>query len=178
MLTLPTITPLLRRNWRHFTEGSFKCIFSYENVLILIKFALTFIPKCPINNILELVQVMAWHRLGDKPLSEPMIISLTHICVTRRQWISIMACIPSIHIWVLYHCKDGYQCWRIWPIRCWNWIYELKIHVNYLLGFCFITATIMKVVVAAGFGELRNHIFVKGRGQAWILSITPYTTNV
>ena len=31
---------------------------------------------------------MAWHRLGDKPLSEPMMVSLmTHICVTRPQWV-------------------------------------------------------------------------------------------
>ena len=31
-----------------------------------------------------LVQIMAWRRPGDKPLSEPMMLSLlTHICVTR-----------------------------------------------------------------------------------------------
>ena len=29
---------------------------------------------------------MAWHRAGDKPLSEPMMVSLlTNICVTRPQ---------------------------------------------------------------------------------------------
>ena len=32
---------------------------------------------------------MAWHRSGDKPLSEPMVVSLsTHICVTRPQWVN------------------------------------------------------------------------------------------
>ena len=32
---------------------------------------------------------MAWRLLGDKPLSEPMVVSLlTHICVTRPQWIN------------------------------------------------------------------------------------------
>ena len=31
---------------------------------------------------------MAWRRSGDKPLSEPMMVSLlTHICVTRPQWV-------------------------------------------------------------------------------------------
>ena len=31
---------------------------------------------------------MAWRRPGDKPLSEQMMVSLlTHICVTRPQWI-------------------------------------------------------------------------------------------
>ena len=37
---------------------------------------------------------MAWRRLGDKPLSEPMIVSLLmHICVARPQWVnSIKSC--------------------------------------------------------------------------------------
>ena len=53
-----------------------KCIFLNENVVISIKISLKFIPKGPINNIPPLVQIMAWHRPGDKPLSEPMIIIL------------------------------------------------------------------------------------------------------
>ena len=33
---------------------------------------------------------MAWRRPGDKPLSEPMMVSLlTHICVTRPQWVKV-----------------------------------------------------------------------------------------
>ena len=32
--------------------------------------------KGPINNIPALVQIMAWRRPGNKPLSEPMVISL------------------------------------------------------------------------------------------------------
>ena len=33
---------------------------------------------------------MAWRRPGDKPLSEPIVVSLlTHICVTRPQWVNI-----------------------------------------------------------------------------------------
>ena len=46
-----------------------------ENVWILIKISLRFILKGPINNIPALVQIMAWRRPGDKPLSEPMMIS-------------------------------------------------------------------------------------------------------
>ena len=35
---------------------------------------------------------MAWRRPGDKPLSEPMIISLmTNICAKRPQWVSKVA---------------------------------------------------------------------------------------
>ena len=43
---------------------------------ILIKISLKFVPKVPINNIPSLVQIMAWRRPGDKPLSEPMMVSL------------------------------------------------------------------------------------------------------
>ena len=80
-------------NRRHFADDIFKCILLNENVLISIKISLKFIPKGPINNIPALVQIMAWCRPGDKPLSEPMVVSLlTHISVTRPQWVKGMAC--------------------------------------------------------------------------------------
>ena len=51
-----------------------------ENVRISINISLKFVPKGLINNIPALVQIMAWRRPGDKPLSEPMMVSLlTHI---------------------------------------------------------------------------------------------------
>ena len=76
-----------RQNGRHFTDDTFKCIFLNENVWISLKISLKFVPKGPINNIPSLVQIMAWRRPGDKPLSEPMLVSLlTHKCVTRPQW--------------------------------------------------------------------------------------------
>ena len=37
---------------------------------------LIFIPWDLINSIPVLVQIMAWRRLGDKPLSEPMFPNL------------------------------------------------------------------------------------------------------
>ena len=78
-----------RQNGHHFADDTFIRIFLYENVRILIKISLKFVPKGPINNIPALVQVMAWRRSGDKPLSEPMMVSLlTHICVTRPQWVN------------------------------------------------------------------------------------------
>ena len=77
-----------RQNGRHFADDIFKCIFLNGNVRISIKFSLKFVPKDPINSIPALVQIMAWRRPGDKPLSEPMMVSLlTHICVTRPQWV-------------------------------------------------------------------------------------------
>ena len=70
-----------RQNGRRFADETFKCIFLNENVRISIAISLKFVPKGPINNIPALVQIMAWRRSGNKPLSEP-------ICVTRPQWVN------------------------------------------------------------------------------------------
>ena len=80
-----------RQDGRHFPDDIFKCIFGNEKFCTLIKISLKFVRKGAINNIPALVQIMAWRRLGDKPLSEPMMVSLlTHICVTRPQWVKSM----------------------------------------------------------------------------------------
>ena len=88
LFIINTLRP--RQNGRHFPDDIFKWVFLNENVWILINISLKFVPRGPINNIPTLVQVMAWRRPGNKPLSEPMIVRLpTHICVTRPQWVSI-----------------------------------------------------------------------------------------
>ena len=80
----------LRQNGRHSRDGIFKHIFLNENVWILIKISLTLVPKGPINNIPELVQIMAWRHPGAKPLSEPIMVDLPmHICVSRPQWVRL-----------------------------------------------------------------------------------------
>ena len=82
----------LRQNWRHFADDNFKYIFLNENVWIPIRISLKFVPKGPINNIPALVQIMAWRRPGDKPLSEPMMVSLSmHICVARSHWVNSLS---------------------------------------------------------------------------------------
>ena len=77
-----------RQNGRHFPDDIFKCIFLNENVWISIRILSKFVPQGPINIIPSLVQIMAWCRPGDKPLSETMMPRLlTHICVSRSQWV-------------------------------------------------------------------------------------------
>ena len=81
-----------RQNGRHLPDAIFKGTSLNENVWISIEISLKFVRKGPINNIPALVQIMAWHRPGDKPLSEPMMVSLlTHICLTRPQ------CVKEVH---------------------------------------------------------------------------------
>ena len=78
-----------RQDGRHFPDDILKCIFLNENVWILLRISLKCVRKVRSNNIPSLVQIMAWRRPGDKPLSETMMVSLlTHICVTRPQWVN------------------------------------------------------------------------------------------
>ena len=85
-----TTTLRPRQNGRHFPDDIFKWIFVNEIIWISIKISLRFVPRGRINNIPALVQIMAWRRPGDKPLSEPMMVSsLTHKCVTRPQWVNM-----------------------------------------------------------------------------------------
>ena len=62
-----------RPNRRHFAGDIFKCNFENEN------------------------------GPGDKPLSEPMMVSLLmHICVTRPQWVK--QCSHTVNIQIFYKC--------------------------------------------------------------------------
>ena len=65
MLSFNTLRPI--QNELHFADAIFRSIFLNENILILIKISLKFVPKGPVNNIPALVQKTAWRRPGDKP---------------------------------------------------------------------------------------------------------------
>ena len=116
-----------RQNGRHFADDIFKCIFLNENIWIPIKISLKFVPKGSINNILALVQIMAWRRPGDKALSEPMmIISLMHIYSTWPQWVKSNFCAITYDA---TYCFNLTSCvhWWIMPyvvcisLKCWPW---------------------------------------------------------
>ena len=118
---LNTLRP--RQDGRHFPDDILKCIFLNENVWTLITISLKFVLKGPNNNIPALVQIKAWRRPGDKPLSEPMMVRLpTHICVTRPQWVN--NCIQSFNLWTsfwmfIYEYNYG------WFINIWHFEYSL-----------------------------------------------------
>ena len=96
-----------RQNGRCNTDDTFKCIFLNENVWIPTKISLKFVPRGPINDISVLVQIMAWRRPGDKPLSELMMVSLlTHICVTRPQGANIHIAYTRMPEWSGRHSAD------------------------------------------------------------------------
>ena len=54
-------------------DDIFNCIFLNENDRIPTQISLKYVPRSPIDNKPALVQVMAWHRTGYKPLPGPMM---------------------------------------------------------------------------------------------------------
>ena len=65
-------------------DDIFKCIFLIENVWILIRISLKFVPEVPIYHKPTLVQIMAWRLLGAKPLYELMMAYFTD--ANMRYW--------------------------------------------------------------------------------------------
>ena len=100
--------------------------FSWMKMRISIKISLKFVPKGPINNNPSLVQVMAWRRSGDKPLSEPMMVNLLkHIYVTQPQWVKL------IHIkFALNICGNNVHEWTTNPAYKQNGICKQRGYIN------------------------------------------------
>ena len=72
------------QNSRHFADDIFICIFVNEKLYILTKITLKFVPKGPINNNPVLVYIMAWHRIGNNQLFEPMLTQFTDIYMRHQ----------------------------------------------------------------------------------------------
>ena len=130
-----------RQNGRRFADDTFKRIFLNENARISIEISLKFVPKGPIKNNPALVQIMAWRRIGDKPLSEPMMVSLlTHICVTRPQWVLILCtCVCKagainryLGLLVVLH-LTLYHFWKSWYTELQNTDKTISIPTMYLM---------------------------------------------
>ena len=64
-------------NGHRFADDLLNCIFLNENVWISINISLKFGFKDPINNIPALARIMVWHRPGNKPLSEAILVHCT-----------------------------------------------------------------------------------------------------
>ena len=61
----------------HSGRQHFQINFLEWNDRIPIQISLIFVAKDPIENNWALVWIMAWRRLGDKPLSEPIMTKYT-----------------------------------------------------------------------------------------------------
>ena len=78
-----------RQNGSHFSDDIFKSILlsKMHELRCMITISLRFVPKGPSDNIPTLVQIMAYHRPGDKTLSEPMMVNLGVCTSSFRKFI-------------------------------------------------------------------------------------------
>ena len=60
-----------------FADYIFKCILVDVTFCVLIEISLKLVSKGSVDNTPALVLIMAWRRIGDKPLSEPVLIQFT-----------------------------------------------------------------------------------------------------
>ena len=115
---LNTLRP--RQYGRYYTDDIFKWIFLRRMYGFRLKFHWNLILVAAIH--IFPAQAMLWCRLGDKPLSELMMVRLlTHICIAQPQWVKYM-----------YTHTYAYKCEHISihahiSISAYRWIY-LHIH--------------------------------------------------
>ena len=98
-----------RQNGCQSPDDTFKCIFLNENVRILIEISLKFVPKGPIDNKPALAQIMAWRWPGDKPLSEPMLAS-----VSGPQWVKMFFTSPDLAVSIAVDIYSVESCKKYW----------------------------------------------------------------
>ena len=112
-------SPPSEQNGPHFAD-IFRCIFVNEMFYSLVKISLKFVSKGPIDNNTALVQIMAWGRIGNKPLSEPMMTQFTDIYAAlggdelndnkmMSTCIFIYHTLSYTHTYIML---DGYNCHR------------------------------------------------------------------
>ena len=121
-------------------DNIFQCNCINEKILILIKMSLKIVPKVWINNIPALVQIMAWHRPGIKPVSKPVMVDLLmNICVTQTQWVKHI--LPTIGV--------NRLSWRIHMIE-----FPLQRIHNTRFG-CFFVVSLNRLLNSYSFNILR-----------------------
>ena len=110
---LNTLRP--RQIGHHFPDDAFKCTFVNRNIRISTTILLKFDPKGSIDIIPALVEIIAWHRQGDKPLSEPMTVKLSmHIQYIPRNMHAVFAllCFVVVIHWLIFPYPSGLLHWH------------------------------------------------------------------
>ena len=96
---------LFRSILTHFTDDIFKFIFLNVNIWSSINISLKFVRKGQINNNPALVQIVAWRRPGDKPLSASMMLGLNELTTLSKLSDASLALLTHLdlvtHKWVI-----------------------------------------------------------------------------
>ena len=123
----------------------FKSIFLNENCCFAIHISLKCIPQGPTDNKSALVQIMASHRTGDKPLTKPMtaylsdsyIVSLSHNKLTH--WVRYKITVISQTIF-----WNAFSGMKMYDFRLrFHWNLFFKVRINNIPALVQIMAPIM-----------------------------------
>ena len=101
-----------KQNCRKLSDDIFECIFLNTKLTYFYWHFTKVCSQGPIYNIPTLVQTMAWRKPGDKPLSQPVTVTLLmHICVTPPKWMK-----DAEESCILFHKGWARFCLQLW--RC------------------------------------------------------------
>ena len=127
-ILIKTLRP--RQNCRHFAD-KFLNTFSWMKMY---EFRWTFYWSLFLRvKYCSIVQIMAWRRPGDTPLSDPLMFSLlTYICVTRYQWVKTEM-IPRISFNTWFHPEYGMVGFLYVSTCCWHHV--SKFYLLLYIGF-------------------------------------------
>ena len=70
------------------TDDTFKCILLNVDYKIQIQFSPKLVSRSQIDDAPALVEVMAWRRIGDTPLPEPMLTYFNDAYMRHSGWMS------------------------------------------------------------------------------------------
>ena len=114
------------------------CSYQIPQICLIILISLKFVPKGAIDNKPALVQVMAWHGTGAKPLPEPMLTQFTdaYICGTKGRWVDCCQIISCNAIDIVRHDSCEMSSSDTNPYLCFFWRfsnYGPNVPIHYLI---------------------------------------------
>ena len=126
--------------WQHFWDDTFRCIFVIRMLQFSYSFTEVHSKGPPIDNTPALVQMMAWHRTGNKPLFELMkpIYWRIYVCVTQPQWVKIYAVQIFWEVPVNFQeVQHPVMVWGWWGWDGWGSCSTPEMFTGYIPGFLY-----------------------------------------
>ena len=88
------------QNGRHFADDIFKRIFlNIKKSIFFSKIWLKIVPKGPIDNNQAFVYILAWRRIGDKPLCESIPWLVVRQVISRHFIGDVRGTSPCLPLW-------------------------------------------------------------------------------
>ena len=109
----------VEKKWMPLCRWHFQMYFLNENIWISMSVSLKFVAEGKTTNIPALVQIVAWHRPGNNPLSEPMMVTywLIYVSHTLNELTTVETNIIILYKEMEEHSKDSFNIrWQPMPL--------------------------------------------------------------